>query len=63
MTAHTLPPGVADALERGLAAMQLDAALAAPLLLEMGRIPIRGSGESRLIAEAAASLLAEAGLA
>ena len=37
--------------------------LAAPLLLEMGRIPIRGSGESRLIAEAAASLLAEAGLA
>lgn len=32
MTAHTLPPGVADALERGLAAMQLDAALAAPLL-------------------------------
>ena len=32
MTAHTLPPGVADALARGLAAMQLDAALAPPLL-------------------------------
>ncbi|WP_312320009.1 16S rRNA (guanine(527)-N(7))-methyltransferase RsmG [Stenotrophomonas sp.] len=32
MTAHTLPSGVADALERGLAAMQLDAALAPPLL-------------------------------
>jgi len=32
MTEHTLPAGVADALERGLAAMQLDAALASPLL-------------------------------
>ncbi len=32
MTEHTLPAGVADALERGLAAMQLDAALAPPLL-------------------------------
>ncbi len=32
MTEHTLPTGVADALERGLAAMQLDAALAPPLL-------------------------------
>jgi len=32
MTEPTLPAGVADALERGLAAMQLDAALAPPLL-------------------------------
>jgi 16S rRNA (guanine527-N7)-methyltransferase len=32
MTNPTLPAGVADTLERGLAAMQLDAALAAPLL-------------------------------
>jgi len=32
MKEHTLPAGVADALERGLAAMQLDAALAPPLL-------------------------------
>lgn len=32
MNEHTLPAGVADALERGLAAMQLDAALARPLL-------------------------------
>ncbi|WP_426805271.1 16S rRNA (guanine(527)-N(7))-methyltransferase RsmG [Stenotrophomonas sp. SrG] len=32
MTEHTLPAGVADALERGLAAMGLDAALAPPLL-------------------------------
>jgi 16S rRNA (guanine527-N7)-methyltransferase len=33
MTEHILPAGVADALERGLAAMQLDAALAPPLLI------------------------------
>jgi len=32
MTEHTLPAGVADALERGLAAMDLDATLAPPLL-------------------------------
>jgi 16S rRNA (guanine527-N7)-methyltransferase len=32
MTQHTLPAGVAEALERGLAAMGLDAALAPPLL-------------------------------
>jgi len=32
MTEHTLPPGVAAALEQGLAAMGLDAALAPPLL-------------------------------
>jgi ATP-dependent helicase Lhr and Lhr-like helicase len=36
--------------------------LAAPLLLEAGRIPIRGLGEDRLIEEEAARLLAEAGL-
>jgi len=32
MTEHTLPPAVAAALEKGLAAMGLDAALAPPLL-------------------------------
>jgi 16S rRNA (guanine527-N7)-methyltransferase len=32
MTEHKLPAGVAEALERGLAAMNLDAALAPPLL-------------------------------
>lgn len=32
MTDHTLPSGVADALERGLSAMGLEAALAPPLL-------------------------------
>jgi len=32
MSEHTLPAGVAEALERGLAAMGLDAALAPPLL-------------------------------
>jgi ATP-dependent helicase Lhr and Lhr-like helicase len=37
--------------------------LAAPLLLEAGRVPIRGSGEARLVEEEAARLLAEAGLA
>jgi ATP-dependent Lhr-like helicase len=37
--------------------------LAAPLLLEMGRVPIRGRAEARLVAEAAEALLAEAGLA
>ena len=38
--------------------------LAAPLFLEMGRVPISGGrGEARLITEAAAELLAEAGLA
>jgi ATP-dependent Lhr-like helicase len=36
--------------------------LAAPLLLEAGRVPIKGRGEARLIEEAAAAMLAEAGL-
>ncbi len=36
--------------------------LAAPMLLEVGRVPIRGRGEVRLVADAAAALLAEAGL-
>lgn len=36
--------------------------LAAPLFLEMGRVPIKGRAEARLIAEAADALLAEAGL-
>ena len=36
---------------------------AAPLLLEAGRVPIKGRAEARLIAEAAEALLAEAGLA
>lgn len=37
--------------------------LAAPLFLEMGRVPIQGAGRERLAAEAAARLMAEAGLA
>lgn len=37
--------------------------LAAPLLLEVGRVPIKGRAEARLVAEAAEALLAEAGLA
>jgi ATP-dependent Lhr-like helicase len=36
--------------------------LAAPMLLEAGRVPIRGLAEDRLIEEEAARLLAEAGL-
>jgi ATP-dependent Lhr-like helicase len=36
--------------------------LAAPLLLEVGRVPIRGRAEDRLAVEAAEALLAEAGL-
>ncbi len=36
--------------------------LAAPLLLETGRVPIKGQAEARLLAEAAEILLAEAGL-
>jgi ATP-dependent Lhr-like helicase len=37
--------------------------LAAPLFLEMGRVPIAGRAETRLVAEAAEALLREAGLA
>ena len=37
--------------------------LAAPLFLEIGRVPIAGRAEARLVAEAARALLAEAGLA
>jgi ATP-dependent Lhr-like helicase len=37
--------------------------LAAPLLLEVGRVPIRGKAEARLAASAAEALLAETGLA
>ncbi len=36
--------------------------LSAPLFLEMGKVPIRGRAEARLVAEAAEALLAEAGL-
>jgi ATP-dependent Lhr-like helicase len=36
--------------------------LAAPLFLEVGKVPIRGSGEIRLAEAYAADLLAEAGL-
>jgi ATP-dependent Lhr-like helicase len=36
--------------------------LSAPLLLELGRVPIRGRAEARLIADEADRLLAEAGL-
>ncbi|MCT4331356.1 ligase-associated DNA damage response DEXH box helicase [Paracoccus sp. YLB-12] len=37
--------------------------LAAPLLLEVGRVPIAGQGRERLAEEEAAALMAEAGLA
>jgi ATP-dependent Lhr-like helicase len=37
--------------------------LAAPLLLEVGRVPIKGRAEARLVTAAAEALLAEAGLA
>jgi len=37
--------------------------LAAPLLLEAGRVPVAGAGQERLLAEAAARLMQEAGLA
>jgi ATP-dependent Lhr-like helicase len=37
--------------------------LAAPLFLEVGRVPIQGGAEARLLREAAEALLAEAGLA
>ncbi len=37
--------------------------LAAPLFLEMGRVPVQGAAEERLLAEESARLLAEAGLA
>ena len=37
--------------------------LAAPMLLEIGRVPIAGAGRERLVAEAARRMLAEAGLA
>ena len=36
--------------------------LAAPLLLEMGRVPVAGAGRDRLAADAAARLMQEAGL-
>ena len=36
--------------------------LAAPLLLEVGKVPIRGLGEERLLADEAARMMAEAGL-
>ncbi|MEO0681290.1 MAG: ligase-associated DNA damage response DEXH box helicase [Pseudomonadota bacterium] len=36
--------------------------LAAPLLLEQGRVPIKGAGEERMLAEQAEALMAEAGL-
>ncbi|QYK40792.1 MAG: ligase-associated DNA damage response DEXH box helicase [Paracoccaceae bacterium] len=37
--------------------------LAAPLFLEPGRIPVHGEGRARMMAQAAARLMAEAGLA
>ncbi|SFI88566.1 ligase-associated DNA damage response DEXH box helicase [Jannaschia pohangensis] len=36
--------------------------LAAPLFLELGKVPINGAGEGRLMIDAAAELMAEAGL-
>ena len=46
---HTTPPHVTP--------------LVAPLLLEVGKVPIAGLGEDRLLAEEAARMMAEAGLA
>jgi ATP-dependent helicase Lhr and Lhr-like helicase len=37
--------------------------LAAPLLLEIGKVPIRGAAEEHLLAEAAEQMMAAAGLA
>ena len=37
--------------------------LAAPMLLEMGRVPVRGAAEERLLAEEAARLMEQSGLA
>ncbi len=37
--------------------------LAAPLFLEMGKVPVRGAAEERLLAEEASALIAAAGLA
>ena len=36
--------------------------LAAPMLLEVGKVPILGEGRERLVAQEAAALMAEAGL-
>ena len=36
--------------------------LAAPMLLEVGKVPIVGEGRERLVAQEAAALMAEAGL-
>lgn len=36
--------------------------LAAPLLLEMGRVPVAGAAEERLLRDEAAELMREAGL-
>jgi len=36
--------------------------LAAPMLLEMGRVPVEGAGRDRLMAETADRLMREAGL-
>ncbi|WBU57638.1 ligase-associated DNA damage response DEXH box helicase [Paracoccus sediminicola] len=45
---HAMPPHVTP--------------LAAPLLLEVGKVPIRGLGEDRLLEEEAARMMSEAGL-
>jgi ATP-dependent Lhr-like helicase len=45
---HSLPPHVTP--------------FAAPLMLEAGRIPIRGAGSERLLDAEAARMMAEAGL-
>jgi ATP-dependent Lhr-like helicase len=37
--------------------------LAAPMFLEVGKVPVRGSAEQRLVEQKAALLMAEAGLA
>ena len=37
--------------------------LAAPLLLEVGKVPVKGEAEERLLADEAARLMQESGLA
>ena len=37
--------------------------LAAPLFLEMGRVPVKGDAEERLLAQEAARLMEQSGLA
>lgn len=53
-----------DRNTRGFDLIRLDhlTPLAAPMLLEVGKVPVHGAGRERLVAETAARLMAEAGL-